>query len=200
MRYKSLIFIFIFFITCNSEKDESEISSDSEVLNIIKYDISSVLDEFDTREGFSYTIDNNNVTFNTDNLPNHTSPYWPNSNDLFEEYNGSTSNFRINPNKIEAQNISITVPKNPSESINKLATSLGAIGVARNGVVFFNQYAGPNNQPLTNEINSFDQWLGHPTGQSVYHYHIEPLYLTKQYGEDSFLVFIRRWISCVWTC
>ena len=46
---------------------------------------------------------------------------------------------------------------------------------------------GPNNQPLTNEINSFDQWLGHPTGQSAYHYHIEPLYLTQQYGEDSFL-------------
>ena len=54
-------------------------------------------------------------------------------------------------------------------------------------MVFYNQYAGPNNQPLTNEINSFDQWLGHPTGQSAYHYHIEPLYLTKQYGEDSFL-------------
>ena len=50
------------------------------------------------------------------------------------------SNFRINPNKIEAQNISITVPKNPSESITKLATSLGAIGIARNSVVFYNQY------------------------------------------------------------
>ena len=147
-------------------------------MNNINYDISSILNKFDTREGFSYSIDNNNITFNTDNLPNHSSPYWPTSNDLYEEYNGSNSNFRINPNKIEAQNISITVPKNPSESIAKLATSLGAIGVARNGVVFYNQYAGPNNQPLTNEINSFDQWLGHPTGQSAYHYHIEPLYLT----------------------
>ena len=55
--------------------------------------------------------------------------------------------------------------------------------------MFYNQYAGPNNQPLTNEINSFDQWLGHPTGQSAYHYHIEPLYLTQQYGEDSFWVY-----------
>ena len=187
MQYQSLIFIFIFFVSCSSEKDESENSSDQEVLNNINYDISGILEKFDTREGFSYSIDNNNITFNTDNLPNHTSPYWPTSNNLYEEYNGSNSNFRINPNKIEAQNISITVPKNPSESIAKSATSLGAIGVARNGVVFYNQYAGPNNQPLTNEINSFDQWLGHPTGQSAYHYHIEPLYLTRQYGDDSFL-------------
>ena len=152
MRYKSLIINFIFFISCSSEKDESENSSDQEMLNNTKYDISAILNKFDTRDGFSYSVDNNNITFNTDNLPNHTSPYWPNSNDLYEEYNGSNSNFRINPNKIEEQNISITVPMNPSESINKLATSLGAIGIARNGVVFYNQYAGPNNQPLTNEI------------------------------------------------
>ena len=187
MRYKSLIINFIFFISCSSEKDESENSSDQEMLNNTKYDISAILNKFDTRDGFSYSVDNNKITFNTDNLPNHTSPYWPNSNDLYEEYNGSNSNFRINPNKIEEQNISITVPMNPSESNNKLATSLGAIGIARNGVVFYNQYAGPNNQPLTNEINSFDQWLGHPTGQSAYLYHIEPLYLTQQYVQDSFL-------------
>jgi hypothetical protein len=51
---------------------------------------------------------------------------------------------------------------------------------------FFNQYAGPNNQALTNEINSFDQWLGHPAG-TQYHYHIEPSYLTDQFGKDAFL-------------
>ena len=93
MRHKSLIFIFIFFISCSSEKDESENSSDQEMLNSIKYDISGVLDLFDTREGFSYSIDNNNITFNTDNLPNHTSPYWPTSNNLYEEYNGSEFKF-----------------------------------------------------------------------------------------------------------
>ena len=84
MPYKSLIFIFIFFVSCRSEKDESENSFDQEVLNNINYDISSILNKFDTRQGFSYSIDNNNVTFNTDNLPNHTSPYWPTSNDLYE--------------------------------------------------------------------------------------------------------------------
>jgi hypothetical protein len=33
--------------------------------------------------------------------------------------------------------------------------------MAIDGVPFFNQYAGPN-QPLTNEMQSFDQGWGHP--------------------------------------
>ena len=78
------------------------------------------------------------------------------------------------------------MPLNPSESLTKTATPLGPIGIARNGVVFFNQYAGRNNQPLTNEINSFDQWLGHPAG-TQYHYHIEPSFLTNNFGKNAFL-------------
>ena len=38
---------------------------------------------------------------------------------------------------------------------------MGPIGVSLNGVPFYNQYAGMN-QPLTREINSFDQGNGHP--------------------------------------
>ena len=189
MRYERLILIFVFFISCNSEKDGTENSSESEVLNNIKYDISAILDKFETREGFSYSLNNNNITFNTDNLPNHTSPYWPTSSNLYEEYNGSNSNFRINPNKIEAQNITISVPMNPSESVIKLATSLGAIGVARNGVVFYNQYAGPNNQPLTNEINSFDQWLGHPTGRKCISLSHRTFVSNAAIRKDSFWVY-----------
>ena len=35
-------------------------------------------------------------------------------------------------------------------------------------------------------INSFDQWLGHPAG-TQYHYHIEPSFLTDNFGKDAFL-------------
>jgi len=76
---------------------------------------------------------------------------------------------------------------NPSEASTKQATSLGPIGVSVNGVVFYNQYAGPNNQALTNEINSFDQFLGHPQQSGQYHYHVEPTYLTGQFGDSAFL-------------
>ena len=74
---------------------------------------------------------------------------------------------------------------NPAEALNKTATPMGPIGISRNGVVFFNQYAA-GGAPLTGEINSFDQWLGHPAN-TTYHYHIEPTYLTETYGADSFL-------------
>ena len=45
-------------------------------------------------------------------------------------------------------------------------------------------------KPLTNEINSFDQYNGHPQPQGVYHYHIEPLYLTNKVGSNSLLGFL----------
>lgn len=149
------------------------------------YDISSILTLFDGT-GLSYAVNGNTVTFTTQDLPNHTSPYWPSGNSLYETYNGTNSNFNQNPNTISTQNITFTITLNPAEDSNHQATPMGAIGISRNGVVFFNQYAA-GGSPLTNEINSFDQWLGHPQGQGTYHYHIEPTYLTQEFGEDAFL-------------
>jgi hypothetical protein len=64
---------------------------------------------------------------------------------------------------------------------------LGAIGVSLNGVPFYNQYAGPN-QPLTNEVGSFDQYYGHPQASGAYHYHVEPIYLTEVVATKSALM------------
>lgn len=135
-------------------------------------------------------VDGNYVVYETDNLPNHKSPYWETNNPLFEAYNGNNPNYKKNPNKILKQNIVIKIPILPKEATNKVPTPLGAMGLSRNGVAFYNQYAGPNNAPLTNEINSFDQYLGHPQPQGAYHYHIEPTWLTEQYGKNAFLGFL----------
>ena len=64
------------------------------------------------------------------------------------------------------------------------------MGVSINGVALFKQYAGPNNQPLTNEIRSFDQYNGHPQQTGQYHYHIEPLYITAMHGKDALIGFL----------
>ncbi len=176
----------IIFMTC-SNGDDSEIGTDdgnTQPANTT-YDITPILSKF-VGTGLSYAVNGNTVTFTTQNLPNHTSPYWPTSNALYEAYNGTNPNWNQNPNEISTQNIVLTMSINPAEASNKQATSLGPIGIARNGVVFFNQYAGPD-QPLTNEIDSFDQWLGHPQRTGQYHYHIEPTYLTQEFGEDAFL-------------
>ena len=150
------------------------------------YDLTPILSKF-SGDGLTVTLNGSSVTFSTKNLPDHTSPYWPTNNALYEAYNGSNANFHLNPNRISTQNISITVPLNPAEASNKQATSLGPIGISVNGVVFYNQYAGPNNQALTNEIDSFDQFLGHPQNSGQYHYHVEPTYLTSQLGSSAFL-------------
>jgi len=178
----SLLIIAFSIISCSSSSDDDSTTDP----NTTQYDITPILTKF-TGTGLTVSVNGNSVTFTTQNLPDHKSPYWPTNNALYEAYNGSNSSFHLNPNKISSQNISITVPLKPSEASNKQATSLGPIGVSVNGVVFYNQYAGPNNQALTNEINSFDQFLGHPQQSGQYHYHVEPTSLTGQFGNSAFL-------------
>lgn len=182
-------FLLLFLIiSCSSSGtgNEEEIDDTSDPSPSTEYDITSILSKFDGIDAVSYSVSGNTVTFTTKDLPNHTSPYWDTSHPLYEAYNGTNSNWRQNPNSIGEQNITFRMTLHPAEATNKSATPLGPIGISRNGVVFFNQYAGPNNQPLTNEINSFDQWLGHPAG-TQYHYHIEPSFLTDNFGKDAFL-------------
>ena len=129
----------------------------------------------------SISSDGTYIIIKTTGTPDHKSVYYPTGNALYENFSGSTfggTTFQKNPNSIVTQNYTFKIPLNPSEASVKQATPLGPIGVALNGVPFFNQYAGPN-QPLTNEVVSFDQSWGHPAPGGLYHYHVEPLYLTN---------------------
>jgi hypothetical protein len=128
----------------------------------------------------SITSDGTYITIKTSGTPDHKSVYYPATNPLYEAFSGTTfggGSFAKNPNVIASQNYAFKIPVNPQPAASHAATPLGAIGVCVNGVPFFNQYAGPN-QPLTNEIRSFDQSWGHPAQEGKYHYHVEPLYLT----------------------
>lgn len=131
-------------------------------------------------------LDGEYVVIETDDIPDHPSPYFAPGDPRYEAYNGTNPSFRINPNRIEEQTLTFRIPLNPTEAASKQDTRLGPIGVALNGVAFYNQYAGPN-LPLTNEIDSFDQYNGHPTGGNAYHYHFEPLFLTANDGKSALL-------------
>jgi hypothetical protein len=135
-------------------------------------------------------MDGEYVVVEVSGAPDHKSPYYASNHELYEAYSGSNQDYKKNPNSISSFDFVFKIPSNPKEASSKTPTPLGSIGVALNGVSFFNQYAGPNNQPLTNEINSFDQYGGHPTGQKVYHYHLEPYYLTTKQGDDALLGFL----------
>ncbi len=129
------------------------------------------------------------VVIQSTGIPDHASPYFGNGDSRYEAYNGSNAAFRLNPNSIAEQQFTLRIPLAPSKAASHQATPLGTIGLAVNGVAIFNQYAGPD-QPLTNEINSFDQYNGHPQRTGVYHYHIEPLALTAARGRDALIGFL----------
>ena len=138
----------------------------------------------------SITSDGTYVTIKTNGTPDYKSVYYPTSSNMYEAYSGTTFGnvtFQKNPNTIGTQNYTFKIPLNPTVASNHAATPLGAIGVSINGVPFYNQYAGPA-QPLTNEIQSFDKYWGHPDGGSRFHYHVEPLYLTTVKASKSALM------------
>ncbi len=134
-------------------------------------------------------LDGNFIVVKANGVPDHGSPYFDQSDERYEEYNGDNSRFHLNPNRIREQNLTFRIPRNPVEDPNHSATPMGPIGISVNGVPFYNQYAA-GNSPLTNEINSFDHYNGHPQMSGGYHYHIEPLYLTATRGQDALLGFL----------
>jgi YHYH protein len=153
-------------------------------------DISVLKDKFYSTPSFSSnataTVEGIFLVIKTNAIPDHKSPYYSTSDARYEAYNGTNTLFRAAPNVIAAQTLTFKIPLNPKEATTKSATPMGPIGVSLNGVPFFNQYAA-GGAKLTGEINGFDQNGGHPQQQGQYHYHVEPLNLTKNKGSDAFL-------------
>lgn len=137
-------------------------------------------------------VDGNYIVIKSTSLPDHKSPYFQGTawaGTKYEAYNGSNPSFAINPNRIAQVNLTFRIPLNPTVASVHAATPGGPIGISLNGVPFFNQYAAMG-APLTNEVNSFDQYNGHPQQQGQYHYHVEPKYLTTTKGADALLGFL----------
>lgn len=187
-----------FLFSCSSDSDDSAVPNDGTTTNNFSklyakmYNITSI-----------DTSGSENVIIKTTDVPDHKSPFFPVGNDKYEAYNGDNPSFSTQINlmgtisdpDLLSQNITFTFPRYPKVSSTHSSTTNGAIGIARNGVVFFNQYNGAGAALDELEINNADQYLGHPTpamGSSgaQYHYHYEPKYLTKTYGNSSFMGFL----------
>jgi len=140
----------------------------------------------------SITSDGTFITVKTKGIPSHKSCYWPTSNALYENFaNGSTTFngeiFQKAPTQIADQNYTFKIPLKPALNSAHSATPLGPIGFALDGVALYNQYAA-GGATLGNEIKGFDQYYGHPQDMGSYHYHVEPLYITKVKSSKSSLV------------
>lgn len=130
----------------------------------------------------SVTVDGSTVTLRSNGAPDHASPYWGAGNALYE---APHAGMQVNPNVIATQSFVMRVPASPASGTSS-DTPLGPIGMAVNGVAIFNQYAA-GRTPLTSEILSFDRYNGHPQQTGVYHYHMEPLWLTTNRGASSLI-------------
>lgn len=137
-------------------------------------------------------VEGDYVVIKSKDLPDHKSPYYQGTQwaaAKYEAYNGTNPNYMTNPNRIAEASLTFKIPMHPAAAATHQSTPLGPIGISLNGVPFFNQYAAMG-APLTNEINSFDQYNGHPQQQGQYHYHAEPTWLTTNKGKDALLGFL----------
>ncbi len=139
----------------------------------------------------------NYMVVETTNQPEHESVYFDESNHHHEDFNFDTNIHKFDAvytnqeahsagnNKIEVQNIVMKMPITPSvpSAANKTQTPFATIGLAINGVSFFNENAAPGDS-ITDELFTFDQCSGHPQQQGVYHYHVDPVCLIRDLGGD----------------
>jgi hypothetical protein len=104
------------------------------------------------------------------NLPNHPHAKFPNSG---------------NPNEIRVQKFRFKIPLVPKPAASITTVPGGEIGMAINGVVFFNPFeAGGMNAVAGYAETWFDSCCGHPQQSGVYHYHKYPTCLKTPFPDD----------------
>jgi hypothetical protein len=148
----------------------------------------------------SIAVEGDQIVIRTKDLPDHKSPFYGKASAKYEAYNGTNASFSTAiqlPNGtsdpiLGEQDATLRLPKSPKEATSHTGTSLGPIGVAINGVLIYNQYNGAKALLGSLEINNLDQYNGHPTPAPslAYHYHSEPLYLTKTKGDGALVGFL----------
>jgi len=102
--------------------------------------------------------------------PNHPTAIFPNSG---------------NPNSIRVQEFTFRLPLEPRVAPQITRLPMGPIGVALNGVVFFN----PFEQGGMNAVEGYSEvWLdsccGHPQQTGIYHYHKFPTCVKSPFPDD----------------
>lgn len=127
------------------------------------------------------TLSETHLVMRSKNLPNHPTAKFP---DRWRALDG-------NPNHIGEQDFTWYLPLEPrqnpnaramhDQNNNDRALPMGPIGVAINGVVFFNPF-----DHLLDEdaVWRLDRCCGHPAPQGLYHYHKYPVCLKSPWSDD----------------
>ncbi len=156
-------------VACNQPEGYVEDNTDPNDTGLASTPLSA-FDEFNS-EAVTISFDGNEVTIESNGLPNHTTPYWEETHPLYIEPVVATT--RQTPGRIGGErSYTLTVPIIPEIAPTGTVTGLGAIGIAVTGVPIFNDLEGPN-RPLEEMIVETFDYAGAHNGPSGYHYHIE---------------------------
>ncbi|MBT5706045.1 MAG: YHYH protein [Verrucomicrobia bacterium] len=126
------------------------------------------------------TFSKEHLIVHSKNLPNHPTAFFP---DIWRALDG-------NPNHIQEMQSTWYLPLAPAPNPNGIAMTTGnqnnalpggPIGVAVNGVVFFNPYDLERNEDA---IWRLDRCCGHPSPNSQYHYHKYPVCVKSPWSDD----------------
>ena len=111
----------------------------------------------------------------SDGIPNHPHGVFPNKD---------------NPNSIQKQDYTFYIPLHPQPATKPTKTPFGPIGIAINGIPFYNQYNAQGGDAVKLEV--FDSCCGHPDQSGRYHYHKYPVCVKSPFkdpkGEHSPLI------------
>ena len=124
-------------------------------------------------DNVTVSFDDTSMIIHTHALPNHPTGKFPGEN----------------PNYIQEKNATYYIPLNPRENPQHVATDqhnanhalpMGPIGIAANGVVFFNPFDAGSNDAS----NIMDYCCGHPAPDNTYHYHKYPICINSPWADE----------------
>ncbi|HWB54016.1 MAG TPA: YHYH protein, partial [Tepidisphaeraceae bacterium] len=126
-------------------------------------------------DNVTVSFDATSMIIHTKGIPNHPTGKFPQSHG--------------NPNYIQEQDNTFYIPLNPKENPDHVAVNandenralpMGPIGVAINGVVFFN----PFDAGMGDASNYMDYCCGHPNEDNLYHYHKYPICINSPWADE----------------
>ncbi|MFK7777858.1 MAG: YHYH protein, partial [Gimesia sp.] len=126
------------------------------------------------------TVTKDHIVMHSKNLPNHPTASFP---DRWRLLDG-------NPAYIKEQKLSWHIPINPQVNRKHIAMNaknengglpMGAIGVATNGIIFFNPF---DHIFETDAVWRLDRCCGHPSPQNQYHYHKYPVCIKTPWSDQ----------------
>jgi hypothetical protein len=115
------------------------------------------------------TFTETSMIVESDGIPNHPTGPFPNP---------------TNPNHIQKQQYKFVIPRNPKIAEKPTALPFGPIGVAVNGIPFYNPYNAEGKDAVMGpNAEIFDSCCGHPDQRGRYHYHKYPVCVKTPFSD-----------------